>query len=158
MCKHHSSLPLSLLGIYHLCLCLSPNSPVPKSSSHFGLGPPKRPHLQMSHSGVLGWALQHMSFVVAVVSDSLPPHWLQHPRLPCLSLSPEVYPNSCPLSRWCLMTISSSVHPFSSCFPSFPASECFPVNQFFASGGQSIGVSASVSVLPVNIQSWFPLG
>ena len=71
---------------------------------------------------------------------------------------PGVYPNSCPLSPWCHPTIPSSVIPFSSCLQSFPASESFPVSQFFASGGQSIGVSASASVLPMNIQDWFPLG
>ena len=92
------------------------------------------------------------------MSDSLWPHGLQHARLPCLSLSPGVCSNSCPLSRWCHPTISSSVVPFSSCLQSFPASKSFPVSQFFASGGQNIGVSAPASVLPMNIQDWFPLG
>ena len=87
------------------------------------------------------------------MSDSLQPHGLQHARPPCLSPTPRVYPNSCPLSRWCHPTISSSVIPFSSCLQSFPAS-----GQFFASGGQSIRASASASVLPINIQDWFPLG
>ena len=84
--------------------------------------------------------------------------WLQHARLPCPSLSLAVCSHSCPLSRWCHPTISSSVIPFSSCLQSFPASGCFPRSQFFASGGQSVGVSASASVLPMNIQDWFPLG
>ena len=92
-----------------------------------------------------------------VVSDSLQPHGLQHARLPCLSITPGACSNSCPLSRWRHPTISSCVIPFS-CLQSFSASGSFPVSQFFASGGQSTGVSASASVLPVNIQDWFPLG
>ena len=88
----------------------------------------------------------------------LQPHGLQHTRPPCPSPSPRVYSNSCPSSQWCHPTISSSVTPFSSCLQSFPASGSFPVSQFFISGGQSIGVSASTSVLPMNIQGWFPLG
>ena len=83
---------------------------------------------------------------------------LQHDRLPCPSPAPRAYPNSCPLSRWCHPTISSSVVPFSSCFQSSPASGFFPMSQLFVSGGQSIGVSASASVLPMNIQNWLPLG
>ena len=97
-------------------------------------------------------------FSCLVVSDSLQPHGLQHASLPCPSPLPRVYSNSCPLSRWCHSTISSSVVPFSSCLQSFPASGFFQVSQFFASGGQSIGGSASASVLPMNIQDWFPLG
>ena len=97
-------------------------------------------------------------FSHSVVSDSLRPHGLQHARPPCPSPTPGVYSNSCPLSWWCHPTISSSVVPFSSCLQSFPASGSFPMSQFFASGGQSIGVSASASVLPMNIQNWFPLG
>ena len=97
-------------------------------------------------------------FSHSVVSDSLWPHEPQHARLPSPSPTPGVYPNSCPLSRWCHPTISSSVISFSSCPRSFPASGSFPVSQFFASGGQSIGVSASTSVLPTNTQDWFPLG
>ena len=94
-----------------------------------------------------------------VVFQSLSHVWLlQHSRLPCPSLSPRVYSSSCPLSRWCHQTISSSVVSFSSCPQSFPASESFPVSQFFESGGQSTGASATASVLPWNIQGWFPLG
>ena len=93
-----------------------------------------------------------------VMSDSLRPHGLRHARLPCPSLSPGACSNSCPLSPWCHPTISSSVVPFSSCLQPCPASEYFPMSQFFASDGQSIGVSASASVLPMNIQDWFPLG
>ena len=92
------------------------------------------------------------------MSNSLQPHQLQHSRPPCPSLTPGVYSNSCPLSRWCHPTISSSVVLFYSCLQSFPASGSFLMSQFFASDGQSIGVSASASVLPMNIQDWFPLG
>ena len=101
--------------------------------------------------------LQSVQFSRSVVSDSLWPHGLQHTRPPCPSPTPKVYSNSCLLSRWCCTTISSSVVPFSSCLQFFPASGSFPKSQFFASGGQSIGVSAS-SVLPMNFQNWFPLG
>ena len=94
----------------------------------------------------------------SVVSDSLLPHGLQHARLPCPSPTPGDYSNSCPLSQWCHPTISSSVVSFSSCLQSFPASGSFPVSQFFESGGQSIAVSASTSVLPMNTQDWSPLG
>ena len=86
------------------------------------------------------------------------PHGLQHSGFPCFPLSSGVCSNSCPLSWWCYLTISSSVSPFSFCLQSFPASGSFPVSQLFASGGQSIGASASASVLSVNIQGWFPLG
>ena len=92
------------------------------------------------------------------MSHSLWPHGLQYSRLSCPSLSPWVYSGSCPLSWWCYLTISSSVVPFSSCLQSFPASGYFPVSQLFTSGGQRIGASASASVLPMNIQDWFPLG
>ena len=91
------------------------------------------------------------------MSDSLQPHGLQHARPACPTPTPGVYSNSCPLSRWCHPTISSSVIPFSFCPQSFPTSGSFPKSQLFASGGQSIGVSASSSVLPMNIQDWFPL-
>ena len=92
------------------------------------------------------------------MSDSLQPHGLQHTRPPSPSPTPGVYSNSCPFSQWCHPTISSSVVPFSSCLLPFPVSGSFQITQFFASGGQSIGVSASASVLPVNIQDWLPLG
>ena len=87
----------------------------------------------------------------------LRPHGLQHARLLCPSPTPKAYSNSCPSSQWCHPTISSSVIPFSSHLPSFPASGSFQMNQFFASGSQSIGASASASVLPMNIQDWSPL-
>ena len=92
------------------------------------------------------------------MSDSLWPSGPQHSRLPCPSPTPGVHPNSCPLSRWCHATISPSVVPFSSRLQSFPATGSFQMSQLFSSGGQSIGVSASASVLPVNVQDWFPLG
>ena len=92
------------------------------------------------------------------MSDFLWPHGLQHPRLLCPPLSPGVCSNSCPLSRWCHLTISSSVASFSSCPQSFPTSGSFPMSWLFTSGSQSIGVSASASVLPKNIQDWFLLG
>ena len=106
-------------------------------------GAPKKRSVQFSHS---------------VVSNSLRLHALQHARPPCPSSTPGGYPNSCPLSHWCHPTLSSSVIPFSSCLQSFPALGSFQMSQFFASDGQSIGVSASTSVLPMNIQNWFPLG
>ena len=94
---------------------------------------------------------------LSVVSDSLRPHGLQHAKLPCPSPAPGVCSNSCPPSRWCHPTISCSLIPFSSYLQSFPASGSFPMSQFFASGGQRTGVSALASVLPMNIQDWFPL-
>ena len=99
-----------------------------------------------------------VQFSCSVVSHSLWPHGLQHARPPCPSPTPGVYLSSCPLSRWCHPTISSLVVPFSSCLQSFPASGPLPMSQFFSSGGQSTGVSASASVLPINIQDRFPLG
>ena len=93
-----------------------------------------------------------VQFSCSVMSDSLRPQGLQHIRLPCPSPTRRDCSNSCPLSQWCHPTISSSVIPFSSCLQSFPASGSFPISQFF-SGGQSIGVSALASVLPVNIGS-----
>ena len=99
-----------------------------------------------------------MLFSCSVLSDSLWPRGLQHAWLPCLSPTPGAYSNSCPLSWWCHPTISSSVVPFSSCLQSCPASGSFQVSQIFTSGGQSIRISASASVLPMNVQDWFPWG
>ena len=96
-------------------------------------------------------------FSHSVTSDSLRPYQPQHVRLPCPSPTPGACSNSCPSSQWCHATTLSSVIPFSSCLQSFPASGSFPVSQFLASGGQSIGTSVSTSVLPMNIQDWFPL-
>ena len=103
-------------------------------------------------------AFSSVQFSLSVVSDSLRPHESQHSRPPCPSPTAGVYPNPCPSSQWCHPAISSSVVPFSSCPQSFPASGSFPLSQLFASGGQSIGVSASTSVLPVNTPDWSPLG
>ena len=94
----------------------------------------------------------------SVMSNSLWSHERQHARLPCPSPIPRAYSNSLRLHQWCHWTISSSVVPFSSCPQSFPASGSFPMSWLFTSGGQSIEASASVSVLPMNIQDWFPLG
>ena len=115
------------------------------------------PHSLLTLYFVLKYRLSVQSSP-SVTSNSLQPHGLQHARPPCLSPTPRVYSNSCPLSRWCHPTISSSVGPFSSCLQSFPASESFQISQFFALGSQSIGVSASASVLPMNSQGWFPSG
>ena len=98
-----------------------------------------------------------VQFSRSVMSNSLRPHEPQHARPPCLSPTPRVHPDPCPSSQWCHPTISSSVVPFS-CPQSFPASGSFQMSQLFASGGQSIGVSASTSVLPMNTQDWFSLG
>ena len=99
-----------------------------------------------------------VQFSHSVVSDSLKTHEPQHARPPCPSPAPRVYQNPCPLSQWCHPAISSSVVPFSSCPQSFPASGSFQMSQLFTSGGQSFGVSASTSVLPMNTQHWSPLG
>ena len=104
------------------------------------------------------YCISSVQFSGSVVSDSLPPHGLQYARPPCPSPTLKVYSNSCPSSWWCHSTISSSVVPFSSRLQSFPASGSFPMSQLFASGSQSIGDSASASVLAMNIQGWFPLG
>ena len=104
------------------------------------------------------WFFSPAQFSHSVMSNSLQPHGLQHARLPCPSLIPRACSNSCPWSRWCHPTISSSVVPLSYCLQSFPASGSYPMSQFFAESGQIIGVSASASVLPMNIQHWFPLG
>ena len=103
------------------------------------------------------WAFSSVQSSRSVMSDSFWPHGLQHARLPCPSPTPGAYSNSCSSSRWCHPTISFSVIPFSSRLQSFPASGSFPMSQLFTSGGQRIGASASASVLPMNIQYWFPL-
>ena len=107
---------------------------------------------------VLGKAYVLLLFSCSVLSSSLWPYEVQHISLPCPPLSPGVCSNSGPLNQWCHPTVSSSVVRFSPCHQSFPASRSFPASQFFTSGGQSIGASASASVLPTNIQGWFPLG
>ena len=115
------------------------------------------PHAWLLHFHC--WIFMYLSyssvqFSCSVMSDSLWSHGLQHTRLPRPSPTPRACSNSCPSSQWCHPTISSSVIPFSSCLQSFPPSGSFPMSQFFPSGGQSIGVSASTSVLPMNIQDW----
>ena len=111
-------------------------------------------------NGVVTWSsvVQSVQFNHSVVSKSLQPHGLKHARLPCPSPTPGACSNSCSSSQWCHPTISLSVVPFSSCLQSFPASGSFSMSLFFASGGQSIGVSASASVLPMNIRDWSSLG
>ena len=106
----------------------------------------KTQHSKNEHHGIRSHQFSH-----SVMSDSLQPHELQQARIPCPSPTPEACSNSHPSSQWCHPTISSSVIPFSTCLQSFPASGSFPMSQFFISGGQSIGVSASVSVFPMNI-------
>ena len=108
------------------------------------------PHFTVQFSSV--------QFSHSVISNSLPPHGLQHSRPPCPSPTPRVYSNSSQLSQWCHPTISPSVFPFSSCLQSFPASRSFQMSQLFTSGGQRFGVSASTLVLPMNNQDWFHLG
>ena len=118
-------------------------------------------HATNSFHSFLSWyvsLMKYSQFSHSVVSDSLRLHGLQHARLPCPSPSPRTCSNSCPSSQWWHPTISSSVIPFSSDPQSFPASGSFQMSQLFASGGQSIRVSASTLVLPMNIQDWFPLG
>ena len=102
--------------------------------------------------------IPHVSYGIYIVGDRDEAHELQHARPPCPSPTPGIHPNPCPLSRWCHPTISSSVLNFSSCSQSFPVSGSFKMCQLFTSGGQSTGVSASTSELPVNIQDWSPLG
>ena len=123
------------------------------TSKWYGVSPEKTVVLKRINPFGITLQLSH-----SVVLDSLWPHGLQHARLPCPSPTPGAYSNSCPSSQWCHLTISSSVIPFSSCLLSFLASRSFQMSQFFASASQTIGVSASASVLPMNIQDWFPLG
>ena len=105
---------------------------------------------------ICSYQFSSIQFSHSAVSDSLQPHESQHARSPCPSPTPGVHSNSCLSSWWCHPTISSSVIPFSSCHQSLPASESFPMSQLFAWGGQSTGVSASASVLPMNTQDWSP--
>ena len=103
-------------------------------------------------------SLLFLLFSRKVMSNSLQPHGMQYARFPCPSIFPRVSSNSCPLCQWCYQTISSSIVPFFFCLQSFPASGSFPMIWLFTSDSQSIGTSASASVLPLNIQDWFPLG
>ena len=110
------------------------------------------------HLMALQLPVETVQFSHSVMSNSFRTHGLQHARPPCPSPNPGVYSNSCPLSQWCHPTVSSSVIPFSSCLQSLQASGSFQMSQFFTSGGQSIGVWATISILPKNTQDWFPLG
>ena len=139
-----------------LALACEPAQGVPRS---WGTAPwscgvsPCRMEATSKHHPLLRSPVPEAFVVVQSLSRvRLPLHGMQHPRLPCPSLSPKVCSNSCPLSRQCHPTISSSVAPFSSCLQSFPASGSFPMTWLFTSGGQTIGASVSVSVLPMNIQ------
>ena len=154
-------------GVYTGILrCLVTKS-YPALSDPMDCSPPGSSFHGISQARILEWVtisfsnngiFSSVQFSRSVVSDSLRPHEPQLARPPCPSPSPGVHSNSCPLSQWCHPAISSSVVPFSSCPQSFPASESFPMSQLFAWGGQSIRVSASTSVLPMNTQDWFPLG
>ena len=108
--------------------------------------------------GFLKTVKSSVKFSHSVMFDSLWPHELQHTRTPCPSPTPRIYPNSCPLSWWCHLAILSSVVPFFSCLQSFPTSGSFQMSQLFSSVGQTTGVSALTSVLPINTQNRFPLG
>ena len=119
---------------------------------------PQKLKTELPHNPAKPFLGISVQFTNSVVSNSLWPHGLQRARLSCPSPIPGACSNSCPSSRWCHPTVSFSVVPFSSCLQSFPASGSFPMSPFFASGGQRIGVSAIVSVLPMNMQDWFPLG
>ena len=120
---------------------------------------PGREHVLLIKAHTNAWNIVSLvQLGRSVMSDYLWPPGLQYARLSCPSPTPGAYSNSCPLNRWCHPTISFSVIPFSSHPQSLIASECFPMSQQFACGGQSIGISASASVLPMNIQDWFPLG
>ena len=122
--------------------------------------------VEITQTSINWWTDRHclsimeysVQFSRSVMSASLQPHEPQHARPPCPSPTPRVHPKPCPSSQWCHPTISSSVIPFSSCLQYFPASGSFRMSWLFASGGQSVGVSVSISVLPMNIQDWFPLG
>ena len=122
------------------------------------VAPPRDFFLFLGICVCIFWHLDSVQFSHSVMSVSLQPHELQHARPPCPSPTPRVHSNSRPSSRWCHPAISSSVLPFSSCPQSLPASESFPMSQLFTWGGQSTGVSASASFLPMNTQDWSPLG
>ena len=138
-----------------------------KQRHYFDKKGPSSQGYGFSSSHVWIWELNHkdhkegcsVKLSCSVMSDSLWPHGPQHTSLPCPSPTPRAYSNSCQSSQWCHPTISSSVVPFSFHFQSFPASGCFQMSQFYLqSGSQSIGASASASVVPMNIQDWFTLG
>ena len=139
----------SLLLLSDIEMLFKVETTMPATASYLVVFPRKQQFKQCFSS---------VQFSLSVKSYSLQPHGLQHARPPCPSPTPGACSNSCASSQWCHPTVSSSVIPFSSCLQSFPASGSSPRSQFFASGGQSIGVSASASVLPMNTQDWFLLG
>ena len=143
-----------------LSLFLSLGLPIPWNKGILKLGQlvTLQKPLNAQVKGRVTYLFSSVQFSLSVVSDSLRPHEPQHARPPCPSPIPGVHPNPCPLSLWCHLTILSSVIPFSSCLQSFPAAGSFQMSQLFTSGGQSIRVSASSSVLPMNTQDWSPLG
>ena len=149
--------PLSVSALQHIWISTSHVSSAQQgwAASVYLTGQLSYRKIALSVSVALTVSVQ---FSCSVVSDSLRPHESQHTRPPCPSPTPRVYSDSCPSSRWCHPAISSSVVPFSSCPQSLSASGSFPMSQLFARGGQSIGVSASASVLPMNTQDWSPLG
>ena len=140
------------------CLTLQTSGAKSSGSLRSIIYNPRKKHIRKGKVLLLSWSHWSGQFSCSVMSDSLRPHGLQHTRLPSPSPTPGDSSNSCPSSQWCHPTISSSVIPFASCLQSFPASGSFSMSPFSASGGQSIGVAASASVLPMNIQDWFPLG
>ena len=150
-----------MLGIVHISLLTRTKwgSEVPeqKVTLNHTLLQHDNPHLHDSINPFEG-NIYSVQFSHWVMSSSLRPHETQHARPPCPSPTPGIYPNPCPLSRWCHPTISSSVIPFSSRLQSFPASGSFQTSQLFVSGSQRIGVSASIPVLPMNTQDWSSLG
>ena len=152
----------------HMDMCMLSHSVVSSSATPTDCSPPgsscprdfpgKKTLEWVAISFFTTWIFSSVDFSHSGMSDSLWPHGLQHARPPCPSPTPRAYPNSCPSSWWCHPTISFSVIPLSFCLQSFPASGSRQMSQFFAWGGQSIGVSASASVLPVTTQDWSPLG
>ena len=169
--SNYSTYRTYFIGYGHAWRANNINSPTRYVSTYFPLKPVFIPNAHVvvntassSHSTVQFWYWKvsyfqaSFQFSCLVMSDSLRPHELQHVRCPCPSPIPGVHSNSRPSSRWWHPAISSSVVPFSSCPQSLPVSGFFPVSQLFAWDGQSIGVPASTSVLPMNTQDWFPLG
>ena len=144
-----------LVNARHWLLCMGANL---TGDMCWGFREPQSYWRNMPITNSICYVVCSVPFSLSVMSDSLPPHGLHHNRACSSSPTPGAWANSCPSSRWLHPTISSSVILFSSCLQAFPVTGSFLVSQFFTLGGQSIGVSASASVLPMNIQDWFPLG
>ena len=151
-CGHHSVKQVSL------CTCYSHLRNGVNNSTYLIGSYGVKPKIKAQYYVLLRHTMKSVQFCHSVMSNSLQSPGLQHARLPCPSPTSRAYSNSCPSSWWCHPTISSSVIPFSSCHQSSPALGSFSMSQFFVSDGQSTGVSASASELPMNIQDWFPLG